>query len=160
MPIIGGGTATGPGRVISQEATFTEVSNTGGVYTASVTVPPLAWIIDIKVYGQVLWTSATSATLKVGDGVDDDGWYIGINVKATDLAVGEVLSLGAGGSGGKPGAYYVAATGLRKTMWSTLERIITAKITTVTTVASIAGRTRMLVMYTTQADVIPAPFVP
>jgi hypothetical protein len=158
MPIIGGGTATGPGRVISQEVLFTEVSNTGGVYTASVTVPPLSWIIDIRVYGQVLWTSATSATLKVGDGVDDDGWFIGINTKATDLLVGEVLSLGAGGDGGKPGAYYVVATGLRKKMWSELERIITGKITTVTTAASIAGRTRMIVLYTTQANAVSATF--
>jgi hypothetical protein len=158
MPIIGGGSATGPGELKAVEATFTEVSNTGGVYTASVTVPPLSWIIDIRIYAGALWTSATSATLKVGDGGDDDGWFAAVSEKATDHIVGEVLSLGAGGSGGKPGAYYVVATGKRNTMFSTSERVITGRITTVTTAASTAGRTRMLVMFTTQADAIAATF--
>jgi hypothetical protein len=159
MPLLGAGSATGPGKVIAQEVTFTEVSNTGGVYTASVTVPQNSWIIDIKVYGQAVWTaSGTSAVLKVGDGIDDDGWFIGINVKATDLAANEVLSLGAGGTGGKPGAYYVAASGLKKTQWSPLERVITGKITTVTTAGNVAGRTRMLVMFTTQSDAVEATF--
>jgi hypothetical protein len=158
MPIIGGGNAPGPGEVICQEVLFTEVSNTGGTYTGSVTVPPNSWLLDIKVYGQVLWTSATSATLKVGDGVDDDGWYIGINVKATDLLVNEVLSMDS--AGGKPGAYNVAVTALRKTQWSSLERIVTGVITTVTAAASIAGRTRMLVIYTSTSNPVTATFAP
>jgi len=156
MPIIGGANAPGPGRVISQEVTFTEATNTGGTYTASVTVPPLSWIIDIRVYGQAVWTSATSAALIVGDGVDPDGWYAATNVKATDLLANEVLTFDS--AGGKSGAYHVVATGLRKTMWSLLERVITGTITTVTTVGSTAGRTRMLVLYTTPVDPIPATF--
>ena len=155
MPIIGGGNATGPGEMVALEATFTEVSNTGGTYTASVTVPPLSWIIDIRIYGSVLWDSATSATLKVGDGVDDDGWYIGISTKATDLAAGEVLTFNS--AGGKPGAY-LNTNGLRTTMWSSLERVVRGRITTVTTAAHTNGRTRMMVLYTTQANAVEAVF--
>ena len=158
MPIIGGGNATGPGELVAQEVTFTEVANTGGTYTATVTVPPLSWIFDIRVYGAVLWDSVTSATLKVGDGVDDDGWYIGISVKATDLAAGEVLTFQS--AGGKPGAYLNLTDGLRTKCWSTLERVIQGKITEVTTTGHTNGRTRMMVLYTTQANATVAPFVP
>jgi len=156
MPIIGGANAPGPGKVISQEVTFTEATNTGGTYIGSVTVPPLSWIIDIRIYGQAVWTSVTSASLIVGDGVDPDGWFAPVNAKATDLLANEVLTLDS--AGGKSGAYHVVATGLRKTMWSTLERVITGKITTVTTAGSTAGRTRMLVLYTIPVDPIPAIF--
>jgi hypothetical protein len=121
-------------------------------------VPPNSWLLDIKVYGQVLWDSVTSAVLKVGDGVDDDGWYVGINVKATDLLVGEVLSMDS--PGGKPGAYNVTLTALRKTQWSSLERVVQGVITEVTTVGVSAGRTRMLVVYTTSSDPVLAPLVP
>jgi len=157
MPIIGGGNATGPGEVICQEALFTEVSNTGGVYTASVTVPPMSWLLDIRLYGQVLWTSATSASIIVGDGVDDNGWYVASDTKATDLLAGEVITFES--AGGRHGAYLTTAE-LRSTMWSALQRVITAKITTVTTAASVAGRTRMLVIYTTQANAVAAVFAP
>ncbi len=153
MPIIGGGNATGPGELITQEATFTElITDAGGTYTASVTVPPLSWLIDVRIYGAVLWDAATSATLKVGDGVDDDGWYIGINLKATDLLANEALTFLS--AGGKPGAYLDLTTGKRKTMWSSLERVVSGRITTVTTATKQAGRTRMLVAYTTQANAV------
>jgi hypothetical protein len=50
----------------------------------------------------------------VGDTADDDGYFIGVNVKATDLLVGEMLSAKHSTLwGGKEGAYLVAATGRR-----------------------------------------------
>jgi hypothetical protein len=47
----------------------------------------------------------------------------------------EVLSMDS--PGGKPGAYNVTATALRNRMWSASERVITGKITTATTAASL-----------------------
>jgi len=159
MPIIGGGNAPGPGEVICEEVLFAgQDSAAGGTYQGSVTVPPNSWLLDIKVYGQALWTSVTSAVLKVGDAVDDDGWYVGINAKATDLLVGEVLSMDS--PGGKPGAYNVTATALRKTQWSSLERVVNGVITEVTTAGAVAGRTRMLVIYTSTSEPVPAEFAP
>lgn len=80
-------------------------------YVGSVTLPAGAFLQNIQFVTTVLW-NGTSATLKIGDSVDDDGWFTGVNLKATDLLVGEVLDItNAENWGGKQGAYLVAATG-------------------------------------------------
>src|SRR5690349_18261250 len=76
--------------VVAEEVTFTETTG-AGTYTGSVTVPAGATIVDIQIHSTALWTATTSATLKVGDAADDDGWYTGVKLKATDLLVGEVI---------------------------------------------------------------------
>ncbi len=127
----------------SQMVSFTETTG-AGTYTGSVTVPAGALITDIKFWSTVLWTATTSATLKVGDATDDDGWFIGIDLKATDLLVGEELNFVQ--TGGKPGAYLSTTTGLRSAAYSAAARVISGIVTTVGAAGN-AGRSFMLVSY-------------
>jgi len=127
----------------AQMVSFTETTG-AGTYTGSVTVPAGALITDIKFWSTVLWTATTSATLKVGDATDDDGWFIGIDLKATDLLVGEELNFAQ--TGGKPGAYLSTTTGLRSAAYSAAARVISGIVTTVGAAGN-AGRSFMLVSY-------------
>lgn len=129
--------------VVSKEVTFTE-TNGAGTYTGSVVVPAGSTILDIKVRSTALWTATTSATMKVGDGADDDGWFIGIDLKATDLLVGEEISFDQ--TGGKQGAYLNNTSGLRAPVYSSSAVTISGVVTTVGAAGN-AGRTRMLVIY-------------
>jgi hypothetical protein len=156
VPYISGGNVIDPAELICEERTFTQVTNSGGKYTATVTIPANSWIIDIKVYGQVVWDSATSAILKVGDASVADGWYTGVRLHTTDLLINEVLSFDS--AGGVGGAYIDASTGLRNTMWSASERVLTAEVTEITTAGASAGRTRMLVIYSTTSSAGAATF--
>lgn len=115
-----------------------------GTYTATVNVPAGALIHDIKAWSTVLWTATTSATLKVGDATDDDGWFIGIDLKATDLLVGEELNLNQ--TGGKPGAYLSTTTGLRSAAYSAAARVVSFIVTTVGAAGN-AGRSFGAVVY-------------
>jgi len=125
-----------------QRVSFTETTG-AGTYTGGVTVPAGALVHDIKVWSTALWTAATSAAMKVGD-TDDDGWYTGIDLKATDLLVGEEINFE--NLGGKQGAYLVAATGTRTAAYSASSRLVSGIITTVGTTGN-AGRTFMEVVY-------------
>lgn len=129
--------------VVAEEVTFTETTG-AGTYTGSVTVPAGATILDIQVQSTAVWTATTTALMDVGDVADPDGWYTQINLKATDLLVGEVIRFG--GTGGKEGAYVVNATGLLSTSYAGTARVVTGKVVTVGAAGS-AGRTRMLVLY-------------
>jgi hypothetical protein len=130
------------GGVLCIERTFTE-AGAAGVYTADVALPAGATLIDIIVNGVALWGAGTSATLIVGDGTDPDGYYTGVNLKATDLLAGESLSFAL--AGGKAGAYI--ANSQVTPRYSAAARTITAEVTTVGTTAT-TGRTRVIVMYT------------
>jgi hypothetical protein len=126
--------------VEAHEVTFTE--DGAGTYTGSVTVPAGATLLDIIVNGVALWTAATSATLKVGDATDDDGYYTGVNLKATDLLAGESLSFAL--AGGKAGAYI--ANSQVSPRYAATARVISGIVTSVG--AGTAGRTRMCVIFT------------
>ena len=126
--------------VLAAERTFTETAG-AGVYTGSVAVPAGATILDIIVNGVALWTAGTSATMIVGDGADDNGFFDAVNLKATDLLAGESISLES--AGGKAGAYI--ANSQVSPRYSATARTITGKVTTVGT--GTAGRTRMTVIY-------------
>lgn len=126
--------------VIAAERTFTETA-VAGVYTGSVTVPAGATIADIIVNGVALWDTGTSATMKVGDVADDDGYYTAVNLKATDLLAGESINFAL--AGGKAGAYI--ANSQVSPRYSATARIVSGIITTVGT--GTAGRTRMTVIY-------------
>lgn len=155
MPTISGGTAALPGQLQYAEVTFTETSGSG-VYTGSVVVPGDSWLLDIKIYPVALWDNTGTCVMKVGDAVDDDGWFTGINVKATDLIAGtnaEVIDFN--NAGGRPGAYLVAATGERALMYSALVRTISGIITTSSTGGTL-GRTRMIVIWSTTDTPIAA----
>lgn len=126
---------------IVAERTFTETSG-AGVWTGSVTVPAGATIQDIIINGVALWTSQTSATLKVGDVADDDGFYTGVDLLATDLLAGESISFAL--AGGKAGAYI--ANSQVSPRYSATSRVVSGIITKVGTTGT-AGRTRMTVLY-------------
>lgn len=104
--------ATSTGVMITKRVLFTE-NATNTVHTGTVAVPAGAWIHDIQVTNQALW-GAASAALDVGDTADPNGFFAAVDCKATDLLVGEVLSMQNDSMwGGKEGAYIVAATGRR-----------------------------------------------
>lgn len=124
----------------SAEVTFTETA-VAGVYTGSVSIPAGASLEDIIINGVALWDTATSATLKVGDVADDDGYYTGVNLKATDLLAGESISFAL--AGGKAGAYI--ANSQVSPRYSATSRVISGIVTTVG--SGTAGRTRMTVIW-------------
>lgn len=130
---------------------FTEDA-TSTTHTGSVVLPAASWLHNIQVLSQALWTGGT-AVMKVGDTADDDGYFIGVDLKATDLLVGEVLDTTPSTSwGGKEGAYLVAATGRRGPTSSNFAKYYAAGSTitgvvTVGTPATTAGRTFMAVTY-------------
>jgi hypothetical protein len=126
--------------VIAKEYTFTETAG-AGTYTATCALPAGATLHDIIVNGVALWDNAGTATMIVGD-TDDDGYYIGVNLKATDLLAGESLSFAL--AGGKAGAYI--ANSQVSPRYSATARDIVGKIVTSSTGGS-AGRTRMTVVY-------------
>jgi hypothetical protein len=134
--------------ILSAERTFTETAGSG-VYTAAVTIPAGATLVDIQVNGIAVWDNAGNATGKVGDASDDDGWYTGINMKATDLAAGEIIRFSS--SGGKEGVYLVQATGLLSAAYSASARVISMVVTTTST-GGTAGRTRLVVLYANPAS--------
>jgi len=147
-----GGFISGNGiAVICEEVTFVETTG-AGVYTGSVDIPAGATIIDVKFRNTADWTAATSATLIVGDTEDPNGFYDAINLKATDLVVGEELNFE--NLGGKPGVYLVAATGHRN-VYRAAKTKVTAEVTTVGATGN-AGRSRMQVIYAAPAAIVRA----
>jgi hypothetical protein len=129
------------GGIRQQELVLKVGPTTAGAYTASVTLPAGAHLLDILVEGVTLWDSGTSATGIVGDAADDDGYFTAVNCKATDLLAGESISFAL--AGGKAGAYI--ANSQVSPRYSATARVITAKITTVGT--STAGETRVSVIW-------------
>ncbi len=133
--------STSTGVVQCAEVTFEE-AGAAGTYTGSVALPAGATLLDIVVNGVVLWAAGTAATLKVGDAADDDGYFTGVNLKATDLLAGESISFDQ--AGGKAGAYI--ANSQVSPRYSATARTISGVVTTTGTTAT-AGRTRMTVYW-------------
>lgn len=127
-----------------QTARVSYTENGAGTYTGSVVVPAGGLIVDIKVWSSALWTAATSALMDVGDVADPNGWFAAIDMKATDLLVGEEINFE--NFGGKQGAYLVAASGTRTTAYSASARTISGVIVSVG--AGTAGRSFMEVLWT------------
>lgn len=152
------GTA-GTGFVIAKQVPFVEDA-TSVTHTATIPIPAGAELIDIIVDNAVLWTDA-SATLKIGDTADDDGYFIGVELDATDLLVGEQLRMSQSTLwGGKEGAYLVAATGRRGPTSANFGGHYTAgsnilATISVTTPSGTAGRTFVTVLYATGDIVSP-----
>lgn len=148
-PVITGNAATG--FMVTKIVPFIEnATNTSHVGT--VPIPAGATLHSIKVMSSVLWTGGT-ATMKVGDTADDDGYFIGVDLKATDLLVGEVLDTQSSTLwGGKEGAYLVAASGRRGPTTTNFGMYYgggsnVVGTVTVGTPATTAGRTFMIVSY-------------
>lgn len=121
------------------EAAF--VANGAGTYTATFPVPAGATVRDVAVRNTVVWDSATSAALTVGDDDSATGYFSSTNVKTTPAAdtngAGQGLST-QGSLGASAGAYKGAAG-----KFCAAAKTITAVITSVG--AGSAGRTRVLV---------------
>lgn len=126
----------------THELVLTAGALAAGVYTASHELPVGATLLDIIVNGVALWDNGTSATLKIGDATDDDGYYTGVNLKATDLLAGESISFAL--AGGKAGAYI--ANSQVSPRYSATARTISAAVTTVGT-APTTGETRINIVY-------------
>jgi len=137
--------------IICEEVTIAE-STGAGTYSGSVDIPAGATILDVKIRNTVAWTATTSATLIAGDTEDPNGFYDAINLKATDLVVGEELNFDQ--LGGKPGVYLVAATGHRDAYRATATKV-TVEVITVGAAGN-AGRTRVLVIYAAPAAIVRA----
>lgn len=131
--------------VQTAEVTFAETAG-AGTYTGSVSIPAGATLIDIIVAGVALWTNTGACTLKVGDAADDDGYYTGVNLKATDLLAGESLQFA--NAGGKAGAYI--ANSQVSPLYSATARVIAGIVITASTGGG-AGRTRMTVLWSAPA---------
>ena len=145
----GSAVATTASFTVSEEISYTE-TNAAGVYTGTVVIPAGSIIHDIKVFSTVLWTASTSAMMDVGDAGDPDGWFTQINLKATDLALGEEINFIQ--TGGKEGAYLSLTTGLRTHNYLATASSVIGVVTTVGTTGT-AGRTRMVVVYSTPVAV-------
>jgi len=146
----------GTGFVLSKTITFTEDA-TSTTHTGTVALPAGSTLHNIQVVNTALWTGGT-ATLKVGDDDDDDGWFTGVNMKATDLLVGEVLDItNAENWGGVNGAYLVAGSGLKGTAQASNAGVYygasnnVIAVITVGTPATTVGRTFMTVTYSVGA---------
>lgn len=129
----------GAWAVQSLTASFTE--NGAGTYTGAVTVPAGATILDIVIIGGALWAAATSAAMDVGDVTDPNGYFAGIDLKATDLLAGESISFAL--AGGKAGAYI--ANSQVTARYSATEHVISGVV--VSQGAGTTGRTFMIVVY-------------
>lgn len=151
--VIGGSTT---GVVITHIITFTE-NATNTLHSGQVTIPAGAWLHDIRITNGALW-GAASASMDVGDTADPDGYFATIDLKATDLAVGEVLSMNQGSIdtdgmwGGQNGVYLVAATGRRGPTSTNFGQYYAGGtfltgVITVGTPGATTGRTYMMVSY-------------
>lgn len=131
--------------LVAAEVTVTETTG-AGTYTGSVSVPAGATLLDVIVHAVALWDTTTSATGKVGDVADDDGIFIDIDLKVTDLAAGQTISAagGTGTSGGQEGADIIATHWNRR--YLATARVISLIVTTVGAAGTL-GRTRMTVTY-------------
>lgn len=153
------GTA-GTGFIIAKQAAFAEDA-TSLTHTATFAIPAGSTLFDIVVDIGALWTATTSATLKVGDTADDDGYFTAVNLKATDLVLGEQLR--ASNStlwGGRNGAYLVAATGQRGPTSTNFGGHYSAgsNVTAIVTVvdpATTVGRLWVTVLYCTGQAIAP-----
>jgi hypothetical protein len=129
------------GVVRAAELTFTETAG-AGTYTGTVSLPAGASLHDIIINGVALWDNAGAVTLIAGDATDPDGYYTGVNLKATDLLAGESISFAL--AGGKAGAYI--ANSQVSPRYSATARDITVSVTTAST-GGTAGRTRATVVW-------------
>lgn len=150
-----------PGGIITKVVAFVE-NATNTIHTGTVPLPAGAILHSIDVLSSVLW-GAAAAVMKVGDTAVDNGYFTGINLKATDLLVGEILNTDPSTSwGGKEGAYLVAATGQRGPVATNFGKFYAAGsnitgIITVTTPAVTTGRTFMIVKYSVPTQIAAVP---
>jgi len=124
----------------------------GTSYTGTVPIPAGSFLWDAQFQSTVLW-DGTSAAMDFGDDDDPNGYFSAIDLKATDLLVGQVLSItNSENWGGKQGVYLVAATGLRSAIYYPTANNVMAVVTPGAADGS-AGRSFMHVLYSTTTHI-------
>ncbi len=84
----------------------------GTTFTAGLIIPAGSILLDVFLIPVSLWTADTSASAIIGDTADPDGFSTAINLKATDLVLGERFRASQNWQwAGTNGAYLVSATG-------------------------------------------------
>lgn len=147
------------GILITKVCNITE-NATNTTYTCTIPIPATAVIEDIQVIGRTLWNGA-SASMNVGDTADENGYFDTINLKSSDLVIGEMLSVKHSTLwGGQEGAYLVSATGQRGPTTSnfSMAYIAGSNITFVVTegdATGTAGRTSCIVIYSMPEGISP-----
>ena len=124
-----GGIARSPAFGGRGRVSYLTGAGVAGAYSVSVTQPAGSVLLDIVLTAVALWNAGTSATGIVGDTGDDDGYFTGIDCKATDWLATEQLSFAL--AGGKAGAYIAVSQANKR--YTVADRAITLKITTVGT---------------------------
>lgn len=156
-PVVTG--SAGTGYPIVKQVAFVEDA-TSVTHTATIPIPAGAELIDIIVDTTVIWGD-TAAVMKIGDTADDDGYFTGIDLDATDLLVGEQLRISNSTLwGGKEGAYLVAATGRRGPVSSNFGGRYVAgsnilATVSVTTPSATTGRSFVTVIYAIGESIVP-----
>lgn len=153
--------ASGQGSILTKIVAFSE-NAVNTIHTGTVILPPNAWLHNIQVLSSVLW-GAASASMNVGDSASATGYFSGVNLKATDLLVGEVLDTTVSECwGGKQGAYMVAATGQKGPVATNFGKFYPAGsniigVITVGTPSVAVGRTFMIVNYSIGETIAAVP---
>lgn len=145
-----------------KQALFVEDA-TSLTHTATFNIPAGSTLLDIIVIPIVLWTATTSAGFTCGDAAAATGWFTNINLKATDLVLGERLQASAGtrGWGGAPGAYLDNSTGRFGQQSSNMiggycpNAYSVIGVVTVVGPSTTVGRTLMQVLYSKGRKVTP-----
>lgn len=120
------------------------VETGAGTYEWAVAIPAGAVISNIIVVAEALWTAATSASLEVGIvGDDEDTFFTAVDLKATDLTLGQSIDFAA--AGGVEGASSTGTLTHWDDRYSGTARTIS--FTVVSVGAGTAGRTVCIVEY-------------
>jgi hypothetical protein len=158
-PVVTGDAGTG--TIFSKTVLFSEDA-ASLTHTGTVVIPAGATLLDILVVPEVLWANTGGTALfTCGDAGAATGWFTAVDLKATDLVLGERLQASnANNWGGKNGAYLTTAGRFGQQSANMIGGYcpsVYSVIGVVTCVApaSTAGRTRMTVLWTLGQAVAP-----
>lgn len=127
---------------VVKAARFVEAG--AGTYEFEVAIPAYAIIQNIGVIAEAVWDAATSASLEVGIvGDDEDTFFTAVDLKATDLTVGQSIDFAK--TGGVEGASLTGTATHWDDRYSTSAR--TVSFTAASVGAGTAGRTVVWVEY-------------
>jgi len=135
------------GIQLIETRSFTETA-VAGTYTATVSIPANAIVLDVIFKNSVVWNNNGTATLNVGDVDDPDGYITAVDVKTAPIA-------DVNGAGGISSKNEDTGTGAYKGLFKkyTAGGTITASIVT-TGATGTAGRSSLYVIYAmNQTDV-------
>lgn len=142
--------------LVKAEYLFTETAVAAGTMTASVSVPAGSTLVDVWLHATAVFDSSGAVTAIVGDDVDDNGIFTGVNLKASDLTAGQTISAAGatGSSGGKEGADIIATHWNRR--YLAAARVVSCIVTFAGT-GGTAGRLRFGVIYSPPPTTVGTP---